>query len=145
MGDQVITQPGDDDLERLAEQVVRVGQLAAEHLDADLTDDDSDLDVVQELLDLGAVPPDATYDLQCLGIVFGMRVVEAMDGVDWAIVEDEFGRDPALRYLDTSLLVFPLTMIAKRVEDGEDVDVRDLFTHLLADLEQLKRKVARPS
>jgi hypothetical protein len=145
MGEQTITAPDDADIERLAQHVVRVGQLAAEHLDEDLTDDDADLELVQELLDLGAVPPDATYDLQCLGTVLGMRLVEASDGIDWAIVEDEHGRDPALRYLDTSLLVFPLTMISKRVEDGEDVDVHELFAHLVADLEQLKRTVSRPS
>lgn len=145
MREQTIVAPDDADLERLAQQVVRVGQLAAEHLDEGLTEDDADLDVVQELLDLGAVPPDATYDLQCLGTVFGMRIVEAVDGIDWAIVEDEYGRDPALRYLDTSLLVYPLTMIAKRVEGGEDVDVHRLFAQLLADLERLTRNVARPS
>jgi hypothetical protein len=145
MGEQVISEPGDGDIRRLAEQVVRVGELAAEHLDAELSDDESDLDVLQELLDLGAVEPDATYDLQCLGIVLGMRVVEASDGIDWAIVEDEYGRDPALRYRNTSLLVFPLTMISRRIEDGEDVDVRALYLRLLADLESLKKKVALPS
>jgi len=145
MGDQVITEPGDEDIEHLAKQAVRVGQLAAEHLESDLSGDESDLDLIQELLDCGAIEPDATFDLQCLGTVFGMRVVEASEGIDWAIVEDQYGRDPALRYLDTSLLIFPLTMISKRVEDGEEVDVRDLYKQLLADLERLKKQVARPS
>lgn len=145
MGDQVISEPGDDDIERLAEQAVRVGQLANEHLGTDLAGDETDLDVLQRLLDSGKLAADATFDLQCLGIVFGMRVVEASEGIDWAIVEDEYGRDPALRYLDTSLLIFPLTMISKRVEDGEQVDVRELFDGLLEQLEHLKGEVDRPS
>ncbi len=45
----------------------------------------------------------------------------------WVAVEDEYGRDPALRWLDTSVLVFPRTVISKRVEDGEEIDVYDMF------------------
>jgi hypothetical protein len=145
MGDQVISAPGDADIKQIAEQAVRVGQLAIEHLGADMSGDQSDLDILQRLLDSGKIAADATFDLQCMGIVFGMRVCEASEGIDWAIVEDEYGRDPALRYLDTSLLVFPLTMISKRVEDGEKVDVRELFDGLLEQLEHLKGEVDRPS
>ena len=57
--------------------------------------------------------------------------------MDWCAVEDEYGRDPALRYRETDLLVFPLTMISKRVEDGESVDVRELLRLLVEKLEQL--------
>jgi hypothetical protein len=145
MGDQVISAPGDEDIHRLAEQAVRVGQLASEHLGVDMAGDETDLDILQRLLDSRRIPADATFDLQCLGIVFGMRVCEASEGIDWAIVQDDYGRDPALRYLDTSLLVFPLTMISKRVEDGEAVDVRELFDGLLEQLEHLKGEVDRPS
>jgi Domain of unknown function (DUF3806) len=43
------------------------------------------------------------------------------------IVEDEHGRDPAIRYAETSVILFPLTMISKRIESGERVDVFDLY------------------
>ncbi len=124
--------------EALARQVLLVRELGAAHLGRGLSDDDTDLDVLQRLLDLGVPGPEQTFELQCLGIVFGRRVVAALDGVDWVIVEDEYGRDPALRYLRTSLLVFPLTMISKRVEDGEQVRVRELFEELCVELERLR-------
>ena len=145
MSDQVISAPNAEDIKGLAEQAVRVGQLAIEHLGTDLAGDESDLDILQRLLDSRRIPADATFDLQCMGIVFGMRVCEASEGIDWAIVQDEYGRDPALRYLDTSLLVFPLTMISKRVEDGDQFSVRELFDGLLEQLEHLKGDVDRPS
>jgi hypothetical protein len=42
-------------------------------------------------------------------------------------VEDEYGRDPALRLPGTTIMTFPLTMISKRLERGESIDVKELF------------------
>jgi hypothetical protein len=53
------------------------------------------------------------------------------------MVEDEYGRDPAIRYKESTLLVFPMTMISKRVEDGEHVDVNELFNGLAKQLAEL--------
>jgi Domain of unknown function (DUF3806) len=46
------------------------------------------------------------------------------------IVSDEHGCNPALRYRDTSVILYPLTMISKRVERGEAVDVFDMYNWL---------------
>ena len=54
------------------------------------------------------------------------------------MVEDEQGRDPALRLKGTSVLLFPMTMIAKRIERGEAVDVYDLFGGVLKTLEKAR-------
>jgi len=45
----------------------------------------------------------------------------------WVAIEDAYGRDPALRDEETSIVTFPMTTISKRVERGETVDVRGLF------------------
>lgn len=37
---------------------------------------------------------------------------------------DEYGTDPTLRYRETSLHINALTMLSKRIEDGEVIDVR---------------------
>ena len=55
-------------------------------------------------------------------------------GFKWIQVEDETDTDPALQFQDTSLIIFPLTMISKRIERGETVDIYDLY-------ESLKEKV----
>lgn len=60
-----------------------------------------------------------------------------LDGLDWAIIEDEYGRDPTLRYRDTSLVFGVLTMISKRVEAGEVPDVQALFEWVAVRLEEL--------
>jgi len=83
------------------------------------------------------VEPEATYTLQALGLAFGRAFLNEFPDYDWWMVEDEHGRDPAIRYKETSLLVFPMTMISKRVEDGEPFDVGELFDGLAKQLAEL--------
>jgi hypothetical protein len=82
------------------------------------------LSVIHALLDDG-IRPDETGKLQALGVVFG-DVLSSQLQVPWVVVDDVDGRDPAL-HLGGSDLAFPLTMISKRVEAGELVDVEKLF------------------
>jgi hypothetical protein len=72
------------------------------------------------------VEPHETVKLQCLGIALGDALVQEL-GMRWVVVEDGQGRDPAIELPGTTVVVFPLTMISKRIERGEDVDVLGLF------------------
>jgi hypothetical protein len=69
---------------------------------------------------------DETYKLQCLGITFGDALVQYLQ-FKWIEVEDDFGIDPAIKYGTTSLILFPLTMISKRIENNEEVNIYDLY------------------
>jgi hypothetical protein len=86
----------------------------------------TDFQHLQKVIDEKVLRPDQTYELQCLGIVLG-QVFAAETPLRWVMVEDEYGRDPALQYPDTTIILFPLTMISKRIEKGQEVDVADLF------------------
>ncbi|MBN1265808.1 MAG: DUF3806 domain-containing protein [Anaerolineales bacterium] len=105
------------------------GEVAFEH-------GPGDLEYIQRILDDSLLDPDQTYELQSLGIVFG-QVLASQTGFEWIIVDDEYGRDPALILEDTSILLFPLTMISKRVEQGEEVDVLALYNRTLEQVEEL--------
>lgn len=72
------------------------------------------------------------YELQSMGVVLGDVFVRDM-GFKWVIVQDSLGRDPALQYKDSKVLLFPLTMISKRLERGEEVDVFDLYNGVAAE------------
>ncbi len=80
-----------------------------------------------------------TYELQCMGILLGDAFVAEL-GFEWVMVEHEYGRDPAVRVPDTSILLFPLTMISKRIERGEAVDVFDLFNWVAATVDELEEE-----
>ena len=95
------------------------------------------LGTIRAILEAGVFSDDQTYELQCLGIVLGDAFVLDM-GMEWVMVEDKYGRDPALRLPGTSILTFPLTMISKRIERGESVDVFDLYNGVAANMEKMK-------
>ena len=89
------------------------------------------LGTLRALLAANVFRSDQAYELQSMGIVLGDVFVQDM-GFHWVIVEDEYGRDPAIRYAETSVILYPLTMISKRVEAGEKVDVFDLYNGVAA-------------
>ena len=119
MADQKIEPPNEKDIENIAMGVVHAGQVIEQALGEDLDGSRNDLELIQRVLDQGVVEPEATYTLQALGLAFGRAFLNEFPHYDWWMVEDEYGRDPAIRYKETTLLVFPMTMISKRVEDGE--------------------------
>ncbi len=43
-------------------------------------------------------------------------------GFHWILVQDEFGTVPAIQYENTTIILYPLTMISKRVEKHEKID-----------------------
>jgi Domain of unknown function (DUF3806) len=83
------------------------------------------------------IEPNETWKLQSLGITFGDALAQELN-MHWIMVEDEYGRDPALHDLGTTIVLFPLTSISKRIEKGETVDVRQLFENACQSVARLR-------
>ncbi|HLL24915.1 MAG TPA: DUF3806 domain-containing protein [Kofleriaceae bacterium] len=94
------------------------------------------LGLLRAILDAGLFRPNHTYELQCMGVVFGDVFVQVC-GWEWRMVEDDLGRDPCIKLPSSTIVIYPLTMISKRVEHGEAVDVFALFDEIAADAERL--------
>lgn len=84
----------------------------------------ADLELLQRALDDDASDLSKPAVVQSLGLAFG-NVLASELGLDWVIVEDEYGSDPALRHPETDALLHPLTMVSGRIED-EHVDLQEL-------------------
>jgi hypothetical protein len=97
---------------------------------------DGKLRLIEAILDNGWVAVNETWKLQALGVAFGDALSQELT-LEWVTVEDEFGRDPALNWPGTSVYSYPLTMISKRVERGEQVHVRALFKVVCDDLREM--------
>jgi hypothetical protein len=97
------------------------------------------LGTIRAILQANVFKPDQKYELQCLGIVLGDAFVQDM-GMEWIMVEDEYGRDPAVRLPNTTIILYPMTMISKRIERGDKVDVFELYNGTAAQVEGLKGK-----
>lgn len=97
------------------------------------------LGLIRVLLEQAIFTPSQTYELQCLGIVLGDAFVQEL-GLEWIMVEDSYGRDPAIRVPGTTIALYPLTMVSKRIEKGESVDVFDLFNWTAQQIEKMKQE-----
>ena len=95
------------------------------------------LGLLRALLERRVFQPTQTYELQCMGIVLGDALVQHC-GVECRAVEDQYGRDPCVQVPGSTVVLFPLTMISKRVEKGEAVDVFDLFNKTDAKIQELR-------
>ena len=91
-----------------------------------LSKTNKDLPILQQLIDDKVFKKSQTYELQSLGVVFGDVLASELD-LRWVMITDEYGSDPTLRYKNTSININALTMISKRVEGDESVDVFSLL------------------
>jgi hypothetical protein len=87
---------------------------------------DSDIDLLQTLLDQRLVRADQVQELQAMGVILG-DLLAAELGMHWVIFEDPLGRSRALRYRETDNFLFPITMIARRREVGNTTPVADIY------------------
>ncbi|MFG0292607.1 MAG: DUF3806 domain-containing protein [Phycisphaerales bacterium JB050] len=100
------------------------------------------LGTIRAILQAGVYDAEDTYELQCLGVVLGDVFAQEL-GMRWEVVTDEYGSDPALRDTDNpNIIIFPLTMISKRIERGEDVDVFELFKGIAAEVDMMRSDLA---
>jgi len=138
--EQRVETPQPDDLARIEEQ----REWVRGHFNDDARHKydlvNEKLRLLQVILDAKWIDAEETYKLQCLGITFGDALAQK-HSLEWVMVEDEYGRDPAIRYPGTTVILFPLTMISKRIERGETVNVIELFNGIE---EMLEEMIAEP-
>ncbi len=131
MAKQTISALTDGELKRLEEQRAVVTR----YLDDDglkkYETAPGKLGTLRAIMNAEVFSPEQTYELQSMGVVLGDVFVQDM-GFHWIVIEDEHGRDPAIKFQSTSVILFPLTMISKRIERGETVDVFDLYNGVAA-------------
>jgi hypothetical protein len=129
-----------EDSKRLAQQRTVVAVAAKQRYGTPaLTGTRADLPILQRLIDDKAFTKSQTYELQCLGVAFG-DVLASEFSLHWVIITDEFGRDPTLRLRETSTNINALTMISKRVERDEPVDVFWLLNKTREALDAAQKK-----
>jgi len=137
---QKILPLNDDDQERLIEQRPKIeNHLGNRESIEKYKKPAGKLGLLRALLETKVFTPDQTYELQCMGIVLGDVFVDDM-GFRWVIVQDQYGRDPATQYKQSSIILYPLTMISKRIERGEVVDVFELYNGIAAQVEKLVKE-----
>src|SRR5215472_16573413 len=117
----------DQDKSRLDAQRVLVAKAVRQRYGISaLTQTAADLPALQRLIDDRAFNKSQTYELQSLGVAFG-DVLSSELPLRWVIVTDEYGTDPTLRFKSTTVQINALTMISKRIESDESVNLGQLL------------------
>ena len=98
------------------------------------------LGLLRALLTKQVFSPNQTYELQSMGVVLGDVFAQEL-GMNWIVVENSPGKDFALQYPNTTILLYPLTMISKRIEAGEAVDVFDMFNYLAGEIKEILQEL----
>ena len=89
-----------------------------------------DLPTLQLFVDADVVSVEDTWRLQGLGVCFGDAITRIAP-VRWRIIEDEWGRDPTLCWENSKVNLNALTVLSKRIENGERPDVEQLARELV--------------
>lgn len=132
--DDEVRPPSDGELAWL-EQAERYALhlLCQQFGDVTLDRTEADLRLVQALIDTGRLRADDVVELQCLGALLG-NVFTARTEMRWAVVTNEFGELLAIHAHRIGFTLYPITMIAKRIEGGRPVDVPRLYRSFVDDL-----------
>jgi hypothetical protein len=99
----------------------------------------SDLATLQHLVDDKGFSIHQKHEWSCIGVAFGDVLANEL-GLDWVTHCDEHGAEPALNLANTSITVFPRTMILKRVEKGERVDLAFLLERIQETVDDMRSK-----
>ena len=92
-------------------------------------------DQVQELYDaLREVDLEFAEGRIALGLAFGETIV-AKAGYEWVRVSDQFGEETSLSPHGIQLACHPITMLQKRLDRGEVVDIAELRDETIKTIE----------
>ena len=137
---QSIEAPSNADIDAIAQYLLYAKNLIRKSSGIEPTGDESDLHLIQSCLDSLVNSTENIYEFQALGLWFGKVFLENNAGYDWWMVEDEHGRDPTIRWQNTTLLIFPQTMLSKRIEDGVNINIVELYHALCSQVKQIQFK-----
>jgi len=138
--EQVISAPDDEWIDYIARMWLLGSQISEQITGDKMNGSMDDLDRLQTIVDSAQIPINHSQELESLGIVFGKVFVNATANYDWWVMEDEYGKDVCIRYKETSLLIFPQTMLSKRIEDDDVLNVIDLFNDIRQELDRIKNE-----
>ena len=94
------------------------------------------LPLLQRAIDDGPYTDAVETELTAFGTVFGDLLGDALH-MQWICYTDEEGTDLALRYGGSTIVSFPRSMIIKRIENDEEIDLQHLFNEIAKKLQEM--------
>ena len=104
--------------------------------DSELTHSAADFELLQRIVDADLLEAEDVAGWEAMGIAFGDGLTTMVPGLAWAQVTDQFGTDAVLRYQATTLQIGVVTMLLKRAEANEVINVAHLAQWLKTFIEE---------
>ena len=104
--------------------------------DRELTHTAEDFELLQRIVDADLLEAEDVAGWEAMGIAFGDGLTTMVPGLAWAQVTDQYGTDAVLRYQATTLQIGVVTMLRKRAEANEEINVAHLAQWLKAFIEE---------
>jgi len=121
-----------------------IGALLATHIPGGrLIGAPADFSLLQQLLDLRLFSAEREDEARALGTCFGDALAGQVRGLTWQLVTDEYGTDPTLRYLEYNMQVNAPDMLLKRLERGDEIDLRYMADQLQTILHEQAQEYRR--
>lgn len=138
LSNQNIFEPKYGDIDTINQIIAKILNINEDEIDA-FHSSDKTICLIQQMLDDKIFTAENTYELQSLGIALGDYIQYKHSDFHWGVVRDEYGRDFCLQFKTFAITVFPMTMISKRIEDGELVNVAELANGLVDKVIELSK------
>lgn len=128
-------------LERMQSRRAQLHALIESHFPGDaLSHTDADFVLLQRIADAGILHAEDEAGWEAMGIAFGDGLTTMIPGLAWTLITDEFGTDAVLRYQQTSLRIGVVTMLLKRAEANEAIDVAHMAQWLQSFIQEKTHK-----
>ncbi len=134
--EMTLFEPKYSDYKEIYERVSQILSVKEEEID-DFHQRNKTLSFIQNLLDKEVYDAEQSYELQSLGMALGDYMQYKERNLRWAVVRDEYGRDLCLHHQGCNLTLFPLTMLEKRVKEGELISVKGLVEALFEKIQEV--------
>ena len=127
------------DLKYMHDQRDLIDQAARRHLGSQFSGEkDHDLRLLQKLLDQQIVKQENRQGLQAMGVVLGDHL-KREENLKWVIYTDKYGRSRALAVPKQDEVIFPMTMISRRAEVGNSVNVEEIYKKAQAAVTEIRK------
>ncbi|MNL26853.1 hypothetical protein D3C87_1484080 [compost metagenome] len=104
--------------------------------DDELSHTAADFASLQRIVDADLLKAEDEAGWEAMGIAFGDGLTTMIPGLAWVQVTDQYGTDAVLRYRGTSLQIGVVTMLLKRIETNEAVDIAHMAHWLQTFIEE---------
>ena len=115
-------------MQNMLASLKRIGEAAGVPLSCDGRR--SDLSALEKILEHLKWSEHGEVPFAAVGLAFG-KILAATEPLEWVQVKDQWGEEMSLKLKGFQYFLHPVSMLIKRAEAGEEIDLHYLFEELV--------------